>query len=829
MPLSNDETNKIEQAFQDALNLENKDDYVDSKTTEFDKGLADLLPNLYDLTFNQDTHNYDGVVFNQYKIIKQIGSGGMGDVYLAKRIDGQFDKVVAIKVLTKGFNNQNIKDRFLREKQILAQLRHPNIVPLLDAGTTEDGIPWFVLEYINGPSISDFCQSHELSNEAIASLMMKICDAIHFAHSQGIIHRDIKPANILIENRDNKDNPIILDFGIAHQDNSPELTHQGNQIGTPGYMSPEQIKGKKTIDRRSDVFSLGVVMYQIFSELKPFKADSTIKTYYKTININPEKLTKLLPAFPKDLQIIIETCLHKKRQARYQSALNLKQDLENWLNGYPILAKKEPILKVFWRIVKRNKVVALLIGTILFMGIFSAIKYTYDISQEKLTALQAKAESDDLFNFLLEDLHEDLTNLGQVSLLQSVAEKNLQHLNKYNFKLSNDEKIKYVKSYRNIASVLEMQQDATPSVEAYSKAIEILLTLSNDKSYAQQKITLLALSYSDLAGLNAKLGNLELANKEHQKARDYAQKLSDKNAGNAINILWSVIHPWSWNLMEQSQYEQAKVYLDQALLIASQEFDKDKQNQQWLNNKFKSLVALGWYFIDVNETNLSIQHYKKATSVAKQLLAASPNSIPYTHNLQKTNNQMAYAYISNKNHEQAIDAATKAIEYGKLLHLRAPDNYVYYRALSYSYTILGDAYNALKNYNLAEKNFKASLDITQEIAHSFPENISLQNDLAIDMINFANLQKRKGDIARAEQYWQESERLLQKFATQKDASIYYVDTYVHVLLTQGKFEQAKPYLLKMKNTSGWPNESYAKYVKKYNLTFDLTNSETSHE
>ena len=831
MPLSKDKISKLEKAFQEAINLEYADEFTNSEETEFDKGMSDLLPNLYDLTFNHEAHNYDGVIFNQYKVIKQIGSGGMGNVYLAKRIDGQYDKTVAIKVLTKGFNNQNLKDRFLREKQILALLRHPNIVPLLDAGTTADGIPWFVLEYIDGPSISDFCQNQDLTKEALTSLMIKTCDAMHFAHSQGIVHRDIKPANILIEKRDKEYHPIILDFGIAHQRNSSELTHQGNQMGTPGYMSPEQIKGVENIDRRSDVFSLGVVMYQLFSSVKPFNAKTTIEIYYNTINNSPDKLGKILPAFPKDLQIIIETCLHKKRSDRYQSTLSLKQDLENWLNGYPIQAKKESGLKVFWRSIKRNKVVAILISSILFMIVFTTIKYTYDIRQEQQIALQAKAESDDLFNFLLEDLHTELTNFGQVGLLQSVAEKNLQHLNKYDFKLSKDEKFKYVKSYRNIASVLEMQQDATLSIGAYSKAIEILLSINSNSetSFDQQKLSLLALSHSDLAGLNAKLGNLEMANQEHTKARAYAQQLIDYDTDNAIDVLWSVIHPWSWNLMEQSKYKQAKIYLDQALLIANQEIDKDNNNQQWLNRKFKSLVAMGWYFIDLRKIKPAIKYYQKATSVAQKLLLKSPHSIPYMHNLQKTNNQTAYAYISNKNYKQAITAATKSIEYGKLLHQRAPDNHIYYRALSYSYTTLGNAYNGLKQYDLAENSFKSSLDITQQIVSLSPDNISLQNDLAIDMINIANLLKIKGDKTSAEQYLEKSEKMLENFAIQKDASIYYVDTYVDVLLRQGKFERARPYLLKMKNTSGWPSKSYSEYVEKYNLPYKITSSNNNRD
>ncbi len=818
MPLSKDKKLKLEQAFQEALNLEIKTTDSSEYVSQFDQGLERLLPNLYDEIFNQEATNYDGVVFNQYKIIKQIGSGGMGNVYLANRSDGQFDKIVAIKVLTKGFNNQNIKDRFLREKQILAQLRHPNIVPLLDAGTTDDGIPWFVLEYIDGKTISEFCKSGKLSTESIVHLLIKVCDAIHFSHTLGIIHRDIKPANILIENQEGDYNPIILDFGIAHQDDSAELTNQGNQVGTPGYMSPEQIKGLQTIDRRSDVFSLGVVLYQLFSGVKPFKATSTVDVHQKVMHENPEKLTRIISAFPKDLQIIVQTCLNKKCQDRYQSALNLKQDLENWLNGYPIMAKKESLLKSFWRLIKRNKVIAVFTISIFIIGVLSIIKYTYDINQERQIAIQAKAESDDLFNFLLKDLHAELTDIGRVDLLQSVAQKNLQHLNKYNFKLSNIEKLKYVVAYRNIASVLEMQQDTSPSIGAYSKARNILLALDNTSSHQQEKFSLLALTLTDLAGLHAKLGLLELANSEHEKAQLQALKLSNIKANNANEIKWFVIHPLSWNLMEQSQYEKAKIYLDQALNIASQEFANDESNKQWLTKKFKSFVAMGWYYIDLKEIDSSIRYYKQAMNASEKLLKSNPNSIPFMSNLQKTNNQISYAYVLNKDFNNAIKHAQQAVKYGELLHIRAPENHIYYRALSYSYTILGEAYNKIKEFDLAEIKFKASLNITEKIARSSPENASLQNDLAVDMLNFANLLGKKNDQQGEKKYWQKAEKILKKIATTPNASIYYVNTYVYVLLIQGKFDSARPYLLRMKNTDGWPNESYQKSIKKYNLT-----------
>jgi len=818
MDLSKQQKEKLEKAFKQALES-SSDDSDDNKEPqlEFNQGIEAILPQLYDAAFIEMNPDYVGTAFNQYKIMAEIGSGGMGNVYKAHRDDGEYDKTVAIKVLTKGFNNQSIKDRFLREKQILAQLRHQNIVPLLDAGTTNDGIPWFVLEFIDGENIYDFCKKHDLTTEAIVNLLINICDAIHFAHSQGIIHRDIKPANILIENIDGKHNPIILDFGIAHSNDEQDLTSQGYIIGTPGYMSPEQVINSEKIDRRSDIFSIGVVMYQLFSGLKPFKATSALESNQKIINNNPEKLSKLIPSFPKDLQIIVETCLNKKPTDRYQSVLYLKEDLINWINGYPIVAKKESLWVTILKAMKRNKAITILAFAIFFLTIGSVIKYTYDINQQRQIALQANAESDDLFHFLLEDLHSELTDIGRVDLLQSVAEKNLQHLNKYSFKSSNKDKLKYVSSYRNIGSVLEIQQDTTPSIEAYKKALDILLELDNNNADLSSKTTLLALTYSDLAQLHAKLGKLDIANIEHQHAQTYAQKLIDSKAPNANETLWDVLHSLSWNLMEESKYEQAIINLKHILKLSNQALENNTKNAKWLTKKFKSLIALGWYYIDQRENNTSISYYLKAMTIAEKLLQKHPNSVPYIHNLQKTNNQMAYAYLLIKDFDNAIKRAEKAIDYGTDLYNRAPENHLYYRALSYSYSMLGNANNLTKKIDLSIENFQKSLDITKEIALSSPDVASLQNDLAIDSMNFANMLLQKGEKDKALQYYMEAKQVIEKIASADDASIYYVNTYVYILLKVDEVQLAMPYLNRMKNTEGWPNASFLALVKEYNI------------
>src|SRR5215510_14411610 len=195
-----------------------------------------------------------------YVIVKELGRGGMGAVYLAERADGQFEKLVAIKVLKRGTDTDEVLRHFRIERQILANLEHPNITRLLDAGTTRDGLPYFVMEFVEGTPITKFVQCKNMDLRGRLQLFLKVCSAIELAHRQHIIHRDIKPGNVLVnENRE----PRLLDFGIAkllsvHPDNG-EVTVAAERRFTPIYAAPEQRAGRATI--ASDVYSLGALLY----------------------------------------------------------------------------------------------------------------------------------------------------------------------------------------------------------------------------------------------------------------------------------------------------------------------------------------------------------------------------------------------------------------------------------------------------------------------------------------------------------------------------------------------------------------------------------------
>ena len=216
------------------------------------------------------------VLINQkignYKIVGELGRGGMGAVYLAERDDGKFEQKVAVKLLKRELNTADIRRRFRRERQILAALAHPNIARLLDAGTTADGLPFLVMEYVEGVPIDDFCEREQLDLNQRLELFRIVGDAVAFAHRNLIVHRDLKPTNILVNN---DDVPKLLDFGISKlltPEFEAESAHTVTKLGamTPENASPEQLRGE-SVTTATDVYSLGVILYELLTVHLPFE------------------------------------------------------------------------------------------------------------------------------------------------------------------------------------------------------------------------------------------------------------------------------------------------------------------------------------------------------------------------------------------------------------------------------------------------------------------------------------------------------------------------------------------------------------------------------
>jgi len=266
------------------------------------------------------TRSMELTKIGRYEIKAELGRGGMATVYRA--YDPSFDREVAVKVLPREFlHNPQFHERFQREIKTIAKLEHPAIVPVYDVGVDE-GIPYFVMRYMTGGSLSDWIEKGRFSLEDTARIIERVGQALSYAHRKGLIHRDLKPDNILF---DSNGDPFISDFGIAKFAEGTSLTGSGI-IGTPAYMSPEQATGDQ-LDNRSDVYGLGVIVYQMLSGKQPYNSDTPMGVAIKHVTEPVPEILKVNPDLPESADAIIKTAMAKEKEKRYATATELARAL----------------------------------------------------------------------------------------------------------------------------------------------------------------------------------------------------------------------------------------------------------------------------------------------------------------------------------------------------------------------------------------------------------------------------------------------------------------------------------------------------------------------
>jgi len=328
-------------------------------------------PEVLQITAFNDATTADGTQattsIGNYRLVRQIGRGGMGQVWLAEQT-APVRRRVALKLIQGGIYDESLLKRFQAERQSLAIMDHPSIAKVFDAGATADGQPYFVMEYVPGQPITDYCDQKRLKIRERLELMVKVCEGVQHAHQKAVIHRDLKPANILVQELDGVAAPRIIDFGLAKA-TSPQLagetlyTHVGGFVGTPGYMSPEQCDPTADIDTRTDLYSLGVVLYVLLTgslpfetkterpidevlrqvrEEDPLRPSAKVSTSNQTLTSTAEARgtvpKQLVSQLRGDLDWVAMKALEKDRGRRYPTATDLANDLRHFLNNEPVQA-----------------------------------------------------------------------------------------------------------------------------------------------------------------------------------------------------------------------------------------------------------------------------------------------------------------------------------------------------------------------------------------------------------------------------------------------------------------------------------------------------------
>jgi len=419
-----------------------------------------------------------GATIGRYKLLEQIGEGGCGVVYMAEQ-QVPVRRRVALKIIKLGMDTKQVVARFEAERQALALMDHPNIARVLDAGATDTGRPYFVMELVRGIKITEFCDQKKLSAQERLELFRTICQAVQHAHQKGIIHRDLKPSNILVTIVDGKPVPKVIDFGIAKATNDQPLTDKTlftaftQFIGTPAYMSPEQAEMSGVdIDTRTDIYSLGVMLYELLTGKTPFDAEALVRAGIDEIRrtireqeppkpstrlhaLSHDDLTttaqarhvdghQLIQTVKGDLDWIVMKCLEKERARRYDTARDLAADVERFLHCEPILARAPSWQYRIGRLVQRQKkalsVGAIILSALIVTGV--ALGWAWKVARRNAAASNPGSTNMQAVYFY---------NLGKADLMNNRDEQRLLDAVKW-FQQAVSEDTNFARAYVGLAS-----------------------------------------------------------------------------------------------------------------------------------------------------------------------------------------------------------------------------------------------------------------------------------------------------------------------------------------------------------------------------------------
>jgi non-specific serine/threonine protein kinase/serine/threonine-protein kinase len=468
-----------------------------------------------------------GRPFGPYRVLNEIGRGGMGAVFLAERADGQFQQRVAIKVIKRGMDTTHVLERFRAERQILASLDHPHVARLLDGGTTDDGLPYFVMEYIQGQPIDEYVDAQRLPVRDRLALFLQVCEAVSYAHRHLIVHRDIKPQNILVTA---SGVPKLLDFGIAKvlEDSGDDgtSTMSALRLLTPDYASPEQVEGRQTTTQ-TDVYSLGVVLFELLTGRSPYRpktwstpaicesvlvsdvlrpstavgrpaTDANARgrrqvTADRAAATGAASLERLRLQLRGDLDAIVLAALRKEPERRYGSVEQYASDIRRHLNGLPVRVREDSLWYRGAKFVRRHRVaagLAALVGVVLIGGSIATAWQAREASRQAGLARVAQARAERRFsqvrklaNALLFEYHDAIKDLpGATPVRERLVRDALDYLNQLAQEAGGDPSLQreLAIAYRKVAEVQggtasgASLGDTSGAIQSHRKSIAIL-------------------------------------------------------------------------------------------------------------------------------------------------------------------------------------------------------------------------------------------------------------------------------------------------------------------------------------------------------------------
>jgi serine/threonine protein kinase len=664
--------------------------------------------------------------FGAYEIREVIGEGGMGVVYRAVRA-ADFEKQVAIKVVKRGMDTSFLLQRFRQERQILARFDHPNIADVLDGGATTDGRPYFVMEYVEGRSITEYCEQRRLAIVCRLRMFRQVCSAVQYAHQNLVVHRDIKPSNILVTN---SGIPKLLDFGIAKLlEPAADSSIASQRPMTPECASPEQVRGEP-VTTASDVYSLGVLLYNLISGEPPYRfvtrsAEEIIRVVCEA---DPNKPSAVRPV-SRELDNIVLKAMHKNPARRYVSAEQLSEDIERHLTGQPVQAHPDTFAYRASKFLMRHR--ALLsagaaVAATLIIALGLAVREAA-IATNRFNDLRSLANS------LIFEIHDSIKDLpGSTPARKVIVDRALQYLNR----LAEDSRGELALQ-RELATAYErvglvqgqyLQSslgDSEGTLRSYGKALAIRQQIGARSRDWNDQLALAA-SHRLLAIQQWATGNKRGARESIDRAATISEQLS-------------AARPIEMNVLRELSFD------------------------------YEVSGDVG-YAGDPDAPTKVIESFGKAVAIDEAMLRLKPEDVKaqdgYAIDLSKIGGR-----LQNSNPVAALPYYQKSLEIEQRIHNNSPQDVRYARYVAVGLGQIGSVYDDLGDYRRAALYDAQGLEMYKQLIRMDPRNTMLQQGLAIAHVNTGLALAKAGDTSAAADYARKASEVMRALVASDPANV----------------------------------------------------------
>jgi len=698
-----------------------------------------------------------------YRLIRELGRGGMGTVFLAERDDDQYHARVAVKLVRPGMDTEFILARFRRERQTLARLHHPNISQLLDGGTTDSGLPYFVMEYIDGPSLTVFAEARGLTVDGRLRMFLDVCSAVDYAHRNFIIHRDLKPGNILV---DPDGAPKLLDFGICKLLRADAISAGDTVVAapmTPNYASPEQIRGD-AVTLLSDIYSLGAVLYELltgrcprqFNVLTPIAIEQVSRTSIALPSAAAADNT-IARQLRGDLDNILMRALETEPPRRYESAAQLADDLRRYINHEPVHARAQTVRYRALKFVRRNRVQVAAAAAV-FLALSGGL--TVSVQQSRIAGSRLR-QIRTMADKLVFDVHDAVRDLpGATKARQIIVQTALDYLNSSINSVQGDARAQkeLAKAYRRLGDVQGHVQsanlgDSSGALASYRQAIALLDDAIRRVPDDVDAITERLVLYGRAGTLQAYTGQLRDAVQTLQDGIRFGSPFVVSKDDDLRIALAGLYRDCSEARRNMNDYAEAlqdaikslHLYQDVAVVRPT-----DRNVTYALANTY---AAVGMAEGGLNQLKEALANFRYATAEMEKLVESDPQNVTWNRDLM-----LAYGHVADVlgnpglqnlgDRAGALRAYRQAADIGKRLFEADPADQRaasdYGIVLSRVETMIDDRDRATK---LAVQ--KESIRVLEDAARISPGNTSLKIYLALVNQHLGDSFTAAADLAAA--------------------------------------------------------------------------------